>query len=103
MLRCVSDNQRVSIAETGVDNADDRGRRSGSASWHDPSPPVLVFGSQNMTALLVELRRRERLTPRPYRARIAPKAWPAPGQDDNLAAHPLPGPPVSATDCKEQQ
>jgi hypothetical protein len=64
---------------------------------------VLAFGSQNVTALLVELRRRERLTVRPYRARMASEAWPAPAQDDDLAAHPLPGPPVSATDCKEQQ
>ena len=102
MLRDVSDHQRASSAQTGGGSDDDRGHSGGSPSWHDPSPPVLAFGSQNVIALLVELRRRERLTVRRCRARVAPEAWPSPGQDHDLAAHPLPGPPLSATDCKEQ-
>lgn len=102
MLRGVSDHQRGSSAGTGGGSDDDRGHSGGSSSWHDPSPPVRAFGSQNVIALLVELRRRERLTVRPYRARIAPQPWPSPGHDHDLAAHPLPGPPPSATDCKEQ-
>ncbi len=91
MLRDVSDNQRVSSAET-VDSDDDRGRRSSSASWVDPSPPVLAFGSQNVTALLVELRRRERLAVWRCRAWLAPAKWPS--TDADL--------PLPATDCKEQ-
>lgn len=92
MLRDVSDNQRVSSAQTGVDSDDDRGRRSGSASWLDPSPPVLAFGSQNVTALLVELRRRERLAAWRCRAWLAPARWPPTRADV----------PPPATDCKEQ-
>lgn len=101
MLRGVSDHQGGSSAGTGGGSDDDRGH-SGSASWHDPSPPLRAFGSQNVIALLVELRRRERLSVRPYRARVVPEPWPSPGQDHERAAHPLPGPPLSATDCKEQ-
>jgi hypothetical protein len=102
MLRGVSDHQRASSAQTGGDSDDDRGRGSGWAAWLDPSPPVLAFGCQNVIALLVELRRRERLTVRRCRARVAPEHWPLTGEDPDLAARPPLRPPLSATDCKEQ-
>jgi hypothetical protein len=101
MLRGVSDNQRASSADD-VDSDDDRGRSSGVASWLDPSPPVLAFGSQNVTALLVELRRRERLAVWRCRVWLAPAQWPLTGADQHLASKPPPGAPVPATDCKEQ-
>ena len=102
MLPGVSDNQRATSAETGVDSDHDRGRRSGVASWLDPSPPVLAFGSQNVIALLVELRLRERLTVRRCRGWLAPAPWPATGADQDLASNAPPRAPLSATDCKEQ-
>jgi hypothetical protein len=101
MLRGVSDNQRASSAETGVDSYDDRGRSSGVASRLDPSPPVLAFGSQNVIALLVELRRRERAVWR-CRAWLAPAQWPLTGAEQDLASNPPAGAPFPATDCKEQ-
>ena len=91
MLPGVSDNQRVSSADTGVDSDDDRGRRNGSALWLDPSPPVLAFGSQNVTALLVELRRRERLTVRRCSARLVPAPWPSTDEEHDLSSDPTPG------------
>jgi hypothetical protein len=102
MLRGMSDNQRASSAETGVDGGDDRARSSGVASWLDPSPPVLAFGSQNVTALLVELRRREHLAVWRCRVWLAPAQWPLTGADQHLASKPPAGAPVPATDCKEQ-
>jgi hypothetical protein len=101
MLRGVSDNQRASSADD-VDSDDDRGRSSGVASWLDPSPPVLAFGSQNVTALLVELRRRERLALWRCRAWLAPAQGPLTGAEQDLASNPPVGAPVPATDCKEQ-
>lgn len=102
MLRGVSDNQRASSAQTGVDSHDDLGRGSGLAPWLDPSPPVLAFGSQNVSVLLVELRRRERLAVWRCRAWLAPAQWPSNGADQDLACNPPPVAPVPATDCKEQ-
>ncbi|MSW63325.1 MAG: hypothetical protein F2825_00380 [Actinobacteria bacterium] len=98
----MSDNQPGSSAQTGVERDDDRGRGSGVASRVDPSPPVLAFGSQNVIALLVELRRRERLAVWRCRARLAAAPWPSAGADQDLASHPPPGAPAPATDCKEQ-
>lgn len=62
MLPGMSDHQRTAFAEGNSANSyDDRGhtgeREAGPAF---SSPPVLAFGCQNATALLVELRRRER-------------------------------------------
>jgi hypothetical protein len=102
MLRAVSDNQRASSAETGVDSGDDRGRSSAAASRLDPSPPVLAFGSQNVTALLVELRRRECLAVWRCRLWLAPAQWPLTGAEQDLASDPPAGAPFPATDCKEQ-
>jgi len=103
MLRAVSNNERASSAETGVDSGDDRRPRSGLASWLDSAPPVLAFGSQNLTALLVELRRRER------RAAWRSGAWlhlahlSSSGADQHLGSGPsCDAPSSAATDCKEQ-
>jgi hypothetical protein len=102
MLRGVSDKQRASSAETGVDSDDDRGRGSGVASWFDPSPPVLAFGSQNVTALLVELRRRERLSVWRCRAWLHCTPWTSTGAEQDSASSTSPAAPLPATDCKEQ-
>jgi hypothetical protein len=102
MLRGVSDNQRASSAETGVDGGDDRGRRSAVASWLDPSPPVLAFGSQNVIALLVELRRRERLSLWRCRACLPRTRWTSTGAEQDSASGTSPAAPLPATDCKEQ-
>ena len=102
MLPGVSDHQRASSAETAVDGDDHRARRSGPASWLDPSPPILAFGSQNVIALLVELRRRERLTVRRCRPWLVPTPSPSTGTDQDLASHPPQAAPLPATDCKEQ-
>jgi hypothetical protein len=101
MLRGVSDNQRASSAES-ADSDEDGGRSSGVASWFDPSPPVLAFGSQNVIALLVELRRRERLAVWRCPVWLAPAQWPLTGADQDLASNPPAGAPFPATDCKEQ-
>jgi hypothetical protein len=103
MLRGVSDKQRASSAETGVDSDDDRGRSSGLASWFDPSPPVLAFGCQNATALLVELHRRERLSLWRCRACLPRTPWTSTGAEQDPASRTLPAAPLPATDCKEQQ
>jgi hypothetical protein len=102
MLRGVSDKQRASSAATGADSDDHRGRRSGLASWLDPSPPVLAFGSQNVIALLVELRRRERLTVRRCRTGLHCTPWPSTGTEPDSASKTSPAAPLPATDCKEQ-
>lgn len=101
MLRGVSDIQRAPSAQPGVNSNDDRGRGSRLAFRVDPSPPILAFGSQNVTALLVELRRRERLAVWRRRAWPTPAQWPWTGADRDLASNP-PGAPVPAIDCKEQ-
>lgn len=102
MLRGVTDEQRASSAETGVDSDIDCRRGSGLASWLDPSPPVLAFGIQNVIALLVELRRRERLTAWRCGAWIPCAPWPSTGAQQDPAANTSPAAPVPATDCKEQ-
>lgn len=101
MLRGVSDIQRAPSAQPGVNSNDDRGRGSRLAFRVDPSPPILAFGGQNLIALLVDLRRRERLTVWRRRLWLPPAQWPATGAEQDLASNP-PGAPVPATDCKEQ-
>lgn len=92
MLRDVNDHQRGASAQTAGGSDDDRPCCRGSAFWPDPSPPVLAFGSQNMTALLVELRRRERLTVRRCSARLVPAPWPSTTKSTTF-------PPTRRLDC----
>jgi hypothetical protein len=95
----VSDHHAAPPASSGADHR----CSGGQAPQLAPSaPPVLAFGRENLTAVLTELRRRERRPVFHFPACVDHGALPTDGSTWDLDTSCSPGAVSHTTHCKEQ-